>query len=362
MPGTDDDAAVGDVADELYGAPPEEFVARRDEAARAAKRDGDKALADAIGRLRKPTTAAWVVNLVVRDDPSLADGLRALGDALREAQDQLDGSALRELGKQRRELVAALVARGRKLAAAAGHKLGESVRQEVDTTFTAALADPQVAREVTSGRLVVAREFVGFGSQVAPSDVPAVAPRLPAPRAEKPPRAPRSTVRELRPREAPEDEAPPAGRSRDASVTDLAAERARRARRREAERRLAAAEKAWAALEATAVKARARREEAQGRLDDAGDRLARAQQDAAEAEAEQEERARELVEARRRHTAAQARATRAQEAVTKARTREHDRRKTLTSVEKELRQAEKEAARARAERDRVQAQVDEEDA
>lgn len=360
MPGADE--AVADVADELYGVPPEQFVATRDAAARAAKQDGDKTLADAIGRLRKPTVAAWVVNLVVRDDPSLADGLRGLGDALREAQDQLDGPALRELGKQRRELVAALVARGRRLAAAAGHKLGEGVRQEVDETFTAALADPQVAQEVTSGRLVVAREFVGFGSQVAPSDVPAVAPRLPTPRADKPARPPRSTVRELHPREAPAQEEPvkPA-RSRDASVTDLAEERARRARRREAERRLAAAEKAWTALEAVAERARARREEAQGRLDDAGDRLSRAQQDAAEAEAEQEERARELVEARRRHTAAQTRATRAQEAVTKARTRESDRRKTLTSAEKELRQAEKEAARARAERDRVQAQVDEED-
>ncbi len=55
-----------EVADELYAVPPGEFIARRQERVQQARADGDRGLAQAIGALAKPATAAWVVNVLVR--------------------------------------------------------------------------------------------------------------------------------------------------------------------------------------------------------------------------------------------------------------------------------------------------------
>ncbi len=181
---------LDDVADDLYAGPPADFVARRTAAVKAARADGDKELAAAIGDLRKPTVSAWLVNLLVRDDPALAQQVIALGEGLREAEKSLDGPALRELSAQRRQLVRSLVARARRLAQAAGQKVGEQVAQELDATLTAALADPEVAREVASGRLTAAREYAGFGSGDASASA---GPRTPS----APSRPPTPTPRRL---------------------------------------------------------------------------------------------------------------------------------------------------------------------
>ncbi|GIG23246.1 hypothetical protein Cch01nite_39700 [Cellulomonas chitinilytica] len=157
------DAVPDAVLDDLYGGAADDFVARRDAAARAARDAGDKDLARRIGALRKPTVAAALVNALVRDDPGLADRVVTLGDALREAERTLDGRALRDLTRERRALVTTLVARARSLAAASGQRVGEAVAHEVDQTLTAALADPDIARDVTSGHLAAGREYSGFG-------------------------------------------------------------------------------------------------------------------------------------------------------------------------------------------------------
>ena len=65
MADMDLDAAV----DELYGLAPEEFLARRTALAATAKRAGDVGLARQITALRKPTVAAWAVNLLARRRP-----------------------------------------------------------------------------------------------------------------------------------------------------------------------------------------------------------------------------------------------------------------------------------------------------
>ena len=70
-----DDDALDDIAEELYGVPPEEFVAART-AARDRVRGEDKELAQAVAALPKPTTAAWVCNLLVRRRPEEVSQLR----------------------------------------------------------------------------------------------------------------------------------------------------------------------------------------------------------------------------------------------------------------------------------------------
>jgi hypothetical protein len=101
----------------------------------------------------------------VGDDPSLPDQVSALADQLRTAQERLSGEDLRTLGRQRQELVSGLVARARGLAKDAGRSVTGSVLDtEVESSLRAALADPDVAREVLSGQLTHATEFTGFGA------------------------------------------------------------------------------------------------------------------------------------------------------------------------------------------------------
>ena len=57
-----------DDLDELYDAKPEEFTALRTKLAAEAKKRGDADTAKQISAARKPTTAAWVVNLLVLND------------------------------------------------------------------------------------------------------------------------------------------------------------------------------------------------------------------------------------------------------------------------------------------------------
>jgi hypothetical protein len=153
---------VHQAAGELYGLAPEEFTAARDEQVRAARAAGNRQLATALGRLRRPTVSAYVLNLLVRDQPEVGEQLIALGEELRRAQEELSGPALRQLATQRAQLVGALVRSARKIAAAAGHPVSQAVGYELEQTLHAALADPDVAAEVGSGRLTKAASRTGF--------------------------------------------------------------------------------------------------------------------------------------------------------------------------------------------------------
>lgn len=103
-----------------------------------------------------------MLNLLVRDQPEVGEQLVALGEELRRAQEELSGPALRQLATQRQQLVGALVRSARKIAAAAGHPVSQAVAYELEQTLHAALADPDVAAEVGSGRLARAASRTGF--------------------------------------------------------------------------------------------------------------------------------------------------------------------------------------------------------
>lgn len=146
------------VADELYALPRGDFIEVRDERLRQARADGDRELATEIGRLRKPSTAAWLVNRLAREQPDEINALVELGDALRRAHSDLDGEALRRLSGQRHELVVALAGQARQVGRSAGHRVSETVSRELEDTFTAALGDPDVARVLAAGRLTSGRQ------------------------------------------------------------------------------------------------------------------------------------------------------------------------------------------------------------
>ena len=91
----------------------------------------------------------------------MADRLADLGGRLRAGEAALDGASIRELSRARRELITALVRQA--LAAAGQDSPPAALRDEVTDTFSAALADPDVAEQVAAGTLAKAAHWAGFG-------------------------------------------------------------------------------------------------------------------------------------------------------------------------------------------------------
>ncbi|MEU5841829.1 hypothetical protein [Rhodococcus sp. NPDC047139] len=151
------------VAEALYGLDPGDFVAARSDFAAQAREAGDRDLTAAIGRLRKPTVAAWMVNLLARERAEELAALLDIGSALRTAQRRLSGSDLRKLSEQRRRVVAALERDAGRLAAERGRTVSETALREVGRTLNAALSDPEVGEQVRQGRLDAIVEADGFG-------------------------------------------------------------------------------------------------------------------------------------------------------------------------------------------------------
>ena len=159
-----------EVADELYGSSPEEFVERRTERVAEARKAGDRVVAKQISQLRRPTRTAWMVNLLARAHPSEITQLLDLGRALQDAQQRAAGDQLRQLSRSRRSAVDALTRQAADLARAAGHAPTEGTVQEVSQTLQAALADPAIADLVQRGRLTQAASYGGFGPSSQTSD------------------------------------------------------------------------------------------------------------------------------------------------------------------------------------------------
>jgi hypothetical protein len=166
---TDVPIATDQLIRQMYEAPPDQFVAARAAAIADARKAGDKDAAKRLAALRKPTVAAWLVNLLALRRPELIEQLVELATELRTAQRGLHGDALRELSTQRRQVVAALVAAARSLAVA--EDPGSAARlplAEVESTLSAAMAEPEIAEQVRTGRLIRAASYAGFGEVPRP--------------------------------------------------------------------------------------------------------------------------------------------------------------------------------------------------
>ncbi len=158
------------MADELYGLTPGEFTSTRTARAAAARQAGNRELATAIKELRRPTTGAWLANLLERDRHEELLALLELGEETRRAHSKLDAEDLRRLSRQRRQVVAALSHDARRLARDVGLPVSDAVGRELEETLEAAFADPGASEAVRSGRLTTALNYSGLG----PLDVTAV--------------------------------------------------------------------------------------------------------------------------------------------------------------------------------------------
>jgi hypothetical protein len=152
-------------ADELYALRPDGFVARRDELAAEAKQAGDRTLAADVKKLPRPSVAAWAVNMLLRHHPDQVEQVLDLGAALREAQESMAGDELRQLGRQRRQLTAAVTRQARSLASELGQKLGDAAVTQVEETLHAAMVDAEAARAIRTGLL--AKPLAVTGTEAA---------------------------------------------------------------------------------------------------------------------------------------------------------------------------------------------------
>lgn len=255
-------------ANEVYALSPDEFVERRQQLVAEARKEGDRQLATQIGKLRRPTRSAWLINLLARQEPEELTALLELGAALQDAQQRMAGDELRQLSAQRRKTVDALARRAIELGHEHGYSAPDGAIQEASQTLQTALGDPEIAELVRSGRLNQAVTYGGFG----PTDLASAfgAPPTKAPsRPEKQPAA--------APARAPDPK-----------------------QRREAEKAAAKARERAAATRKAAESAESEAEAATQHADEQADRVESLRSQLRQAEAAERE-AREAARAARKH-------------------------------------------------------------
>jgi hypothetical protein len=278
------------IAEELYSLPPAEFTGTRNQWSKQTKADGDPELAKRVTELRKPSTAAWVVNMLMRHQGEQMTQVLELGASLRKAQSDLDADALRELTRQRRQLTTAVTRQGRDLARDLGQKVTEAVADQVQGTLHAAMVDEDAAAAVRSGLLVSALTATGVGSAevVDAVAVPAAIGMTARPRAlPARKRAGLSAVPDLEPGPDEAAQAREAERKAAQEAVDAALAEAD-----EAQRRLRKARKRVTKVEARTLQAAEELEEARRRVAELEHELETLDEDAVTAD-EKKERAEE---------------------------------------------------------------------
>jgi hypothetical protein len=169
--------SLSEVAGELYGLPPAEFTATRDDRARQARAAGDSAIAAQIRKLTRPTVSAWLVNQLARSPGPLMSRLYEIGQALGDAQRELAGDRLRELAVERRQVIAELMPEASRAAAAAGVNVSGGTLDEVRATLEAALADAGAREAVRAGQLTKPISYAGLGEVDLAAAMTAPGPR-----------------------------------------------------------------------------------------------------------------------------------------------------------------------------------------
>jgi hypothetical protein len=296
--GVDEQAEQGTI-DDLYRLPPDEFVAARDAAARQLRSAGDRAAADRVRALRKPTVAAWALNQAVQEEPGPADELVAVAQDVRVAQERAltggDATALREAARRKRDAIQALTAAASRVLTSAGRD-PRTQAVAISSTLEAAAWDPAVAAVLRAGRIagdpVPEDTSFGFGFE-APDEIDLTQPARPG---------------VTRTRRSPRITGPSKVATKGPASTQAARRKVVGAAQWEHEKAVQAAEK----TEAAVVAAREQLATAEADVGQARKRLQTAKEAAAAAVAK-------LTKAREKHDANAAKAATAARALEKAR-------------------------------------------
>lgn len=150
------------LAAELYGLTPPEFTAARDARVSEARQAGDKDLAAALKKLRRPSAAAWMANMLVRERGADIDHLIGLGEDLRRSQ-TLDGERIRRASKNKQDAVAKLLRHARSIADRADQPVSQATAVDLEATLDAAFGDPVAASSLREACLTGTLSYSGLG-------------------------------------------------------------------------------------------------------------------------------------------------------------------------------------------------------
>lgn len=145
--------------DDLYRQHPSEFVAARDELVKGLRSDGDREEADRVKKLKRPSAAAWPLNVVALAQPKPLRAFAKASQALEKAQQAALEGGDKEVEKWRtaaareREAAQAVIDASERAASEAGHPATTQALDLVDGTLRAAAADPELRERVLAGRL-----------------------------------------------------------------------------------------------------------------------------------------------------------------------------------------------------------------
>lgn len=207
--------------DELYAVDAEDFVTTRKRLVSELRADGDRAGANELKAARRPSTAAWALNQLARQQPELVQALLERSDELRSAQSRPrsgDLDSLQDTIRAHRRAVADATDAARELL---GARANDGFGSEITSTLRAASTDPAVGRELALGRLV--READGSAGFPDSAHLTLV-PELPAEPTPEPVQR-----RNRAPRPDPEQEARHAATAARAALRQAEAEVQRRA-------------------------------------------------------------------------------------------------------------------------------------
>ena len=164
--------------EDLYGGDLEDFTARRNDAAKQLRAQGDGEAAQRVKALKKPSRGAWAINRVSASDARLRKELLDAGAKLRKAQENLvagagDSAGLREAGERERAAVEGALQAARAVSEHAGATLSPAVLERVRKTLHAVALDEDVRRDFERHRLTTEHEAAGLGGLSAVGSAPA---------------------------------------------------------------------------------------------------------------------------------------------------------------------------------------------
>lgn len=150
---------VTDPAD-LYSLPLDRFTYARDHLARWLRSRDRGEEAETVGKLRKPSVAAWALNRASRSSPELVARLRESHRQLREAASMEE---VQSASRTRRQAVSALVEAAVGGLRADGRPVSPQTRDRITSTLMAVATDPDAEAQLEAGRLVHELEPSGAG-------------------------------------------------------------------------------------------------------------------------------------------------------------------------------------------------------
>lgn len=145
--------------DELYRAHPAGFVAGRNRLAKVLRSAGEREEAERVKRLRRPSVAAWLINLAALSAPAALKEFAAASEALELAQRRaLEGEdegakEWRAAAARERDGAQAVIAAAEREARNAGQLASKQALDLADETLRAAAADAELRKRVVAGRL-----------------------------------------------------------------------------------------------------------------------------------------------------------------------------------------------------------------